>query len=428
MTSIRSSSRHYLQDCLTFFGVRKASNPTPNRTLSDRLQIASYFTVIIPLLVAGIFLVASISHRVTRKKKLTPVDQTVQANAHKILGINLPDPVSLKEFSNFSSLNQFQLVLGTYHPKFQPKVNKKNLDAYANSEDYQRHAKTARIYYNGTQLAEEDALRTIFQREPTNITMGAGQYDQEVLEKLFGYSHSVFNTPGAVKANGTSYADLPNTAAVYSETFMWDPQNSNPKEIACLSLPAPALDSPQQPHYNYYVQENELNAARYQQEMEFLFNLIEKSVRDNQTSAFGGAGLKRIVLSRFGQLAFLGAISLSDRKVANDIFREQLAQFLEKIKDTGLPVVMSEYAQPEQDNTWHDDMIIGDIVHTVQPGDFVLNPWDPHAAPGNGNDADYSFDGAMGKGSGILLTQTSWLNPTLRTQECLVPVFERVSV
>ncbi|MFV0339736.1 MAG: hypothetical protein ACK5MA_03770, partial [Parachlamydiaceae bacterium] len=66
-----------------------------------------------------------------------------------------------------------------------------------------------------------------------------------------------------------------------------------------------------------------------------------------------------------------------------------------------------------------ENMIIGDIVDTAQEGDLIVNAWDPHSAPGNGNDGDRSFDGAMGRGSGILATQTSWLNPTLKSKEAL---------
>jgi hypothetical protein len=67
-------------------------------------------------------------------------------------------------------------------------------------------------------------------------------------------------------------------------------------------------------------------------------------------------------------------------------------------------------------------MIIGDIIETAHEGDLIINAWDPHSAPGNGNDADGSFDGSMGKGSGILLTQTSWLNKTLRSTSSLVAI------
>jgi hypothetical protein len=141
-------------------------------------------------------------------------------------------------------------------------------------------------------------------------------------------------------------------------------------------------------------------------------------VRDHRESAFGNKGIKRLVLSRFGQGAFLEALTPADRAIAQKAYRNELSKFLSDIADLNIEVVMSEYKHPGAD-IWHAKMIIGDIIQTAREGDLIINAWDPHSAPGNGNDADRSFDGAMGKSSGILLTQTGWLNETLRSKECL---------
>ncbi len=312
-------------------------------------------------------------------------------------------------------------VLRTYHSHFMPRANQSNLQEYCLSEDYQRHAKTARLYYNSSQLTGEDALRIIYQREPTNIAMTPNQYNREELKKLFGYEQGIYNDKEAKKADQSSFSALPNTVAVYSETYLWDPAGgTNKKEIACFSLPAPALDSALQPHYKYYMSEGKLDEKKYQQEMEFLFRTIEKAARDHKDCAFGNKGLKRLVLSRFGQGAFLGILSQEDRKVANNTFRKEMEVFLDRIKEMGLQVVMSEYSHPNE--VWYDKMIIGDILATSQEGDLIINAWDPNSAPGNGNDSDISFDGAMGKGSAILLTQTAWLNATLRSPNSLIAI------
>lgn len=310
-------------------------------------------------------------------------------------------------------------VLNTYNPIFLPRANHKNLQEYSVSEDYQKHAKTARIYYNAIQLAGEDALKIVFQREPTNIAMGPHQYNKRRLRELFGYTVGVYSDGDVRKVDGSSFKDLPNSASVYSETYLWDPPGGkNKKEVACLSLPAPALDSVEQPHYQYYMSSGKLDTGKYEGEMAFLFEVIEKAVRDNKDSAFEGRGIKRVVLSKFGQGAFLGVLSQSDQEVAHHAYKKQMTIFFDRVKDLDIPIVMSEYSHPGCD-LWHDKMIVGDIIKTAQEGDLIINAWDPHSAPGNGNDADYSFDGAMGKGSGILLTQTSWLNDTLKDKSSL---------
>lgn len=387
------------------------------------LKIISYFTVVIALGFAAVYGAASLYGRVSAKQHYSVTDTSVNKQAKTTLVIDNP-ALKVNPTHDSFELKKIELseVLDTYNRRFRPRANHTNLMDYSNSEEYKRHAKSARIYYNGNQLTGDDALKVIFQREPTNISMGANQYNEEKLEKLFGYRKGVYKDLDAKKTDGSLFKEMPNSATVYSETFLWDPPGgNNKKEIACLSLPAPALDSPDQPHYKYYMKTGELDIGKYKQEIDFLFKSIEKALRDNKDSAFNGKGIKRLVLSRFGQSAFLGALSNDDPNKAHDAYKEGLGIFLKRIEDINIDVVMSEYKHPGED-VWYPKMIIGDIIVTAQEGDLIINAWDPHSAPGNGNDIDPTFDGAMGKGSGILLTQTSWLNMTLRSQDSLVAI------
>lgn len=417
---LSSVCKSYFKGFQEFSNFKRNDNKTNSLAI---LKILSYFTVIIPLSLALVYGV-SLCGRVSKKQNYSMKDTEAINKAQKILIEN--KFTSTLEVAKTNSLESPKVelsdVLKAYNPKFLPKVNGKNLLDYSKSKDYERHAKTARIYYNASQLADKDALRVIFQREPTNIAMGSGQYNEGELEKLFGYREGVYNDAEAKKVDGSSFSELPNTAAVYSETYLWNPPGGSiKKEIACLSLPAPALDSARQPHFSYYVGASKLDAKRYEQEMGFLFKTVEQAVRDNKGSAFSGKGINRVVLSRFGQGAFLGKLSPSDRKIAQNAYKQQMALFLNRTKDLKLEIVMSEYTHPGAD-VWHDQMIIGDIINTAQEGDLIINAWDPHSAPGNGNDADHSFDGAMGRGTGILLTQTSWLNKNLSSHDALTAV------
>ncbi len=376
-------------------------------------KIVSYFTFCIPLAFAAAYGAASLYGRLSKPSSFSPADQKVQQQAQKTL---------FNPGQSHSPTVDLQAVLSAYNPAYIPRLNRANLESYSQSEAYRRHAKTACIYFNADQLSTEEALTVIFRREPTNIGMGPNQYHTNQLQALFGYTKSVYNDTTVRKSNNEPFSHLPNTAAVYAETTLWNPPGGqNQIEIACLSLPAPALDSTQQPHYAYYVQQGSLNPKKYTMEMTFLFKTIEKALRDHKGTAFENKGIKRLVLCRFGQGAFLSALNNESRMVAHQIYKTQLAIFLLAIADTGLQVVMSEYTDPHGD-VWHSDMIIGDIVETAREGDLIVNAWDPHSAPGNGNDADRSFDGAMGRGSGILLTQTAWLNETLRKPESAIAV------
>lgn len=417
---ISNACKNYFNGFHDVFNYKNNNNKTNALAV---LKILSYFTLIIPLGFATVYGATSLYGRVSKKQHLSSQDLSVNDQVKKIQGETPIQKADLKINSVKAPKVELSDVLSAYWPPFTPETNSRNLQEYSRSDDYQRHAKTARIYYNSNQLSKEDALRIIFQREPTNIAMHADLYDKEKLNELFGYESSVYNDVNARKADGSAFKDLPNTASVYSETYLWDPPGGdNKKEIACLSLPAPALDSRDQPHYEYYMQSGELDAKKYEQEMQFLFKTIETVIRDNKDKAFGDKGIKRVVLSRFGQGAFLEALSPDDQEIAQKAYRTQLAFFLHKVKDTGIEIVMSEYGIPYADNIWHDKMIIGDIIETAEEGDLIINAWDPHSAPGNGNDIDNSFDGAMGKGSGIILTQTGWLNATLRSRNSLVAI------
>jgi hypothetical protein len=373
-------------------------------------KIVSYFTMLIPLSFALVYGVSTLVNRCRHQKQnLSLIEKKVNLQFEKILGKN--SSITLKD------------IWGAYKSRFMPNKNKKNLENYFTSEDYQRHSKTAQIYYNSKQLSQNDALKIAFQREPTNITMGSNQYNKEKLKEAFKYEKGIYNQENAKKEDGSLFKDLPNTVSIYSETYLWStPGGDDKKEIACLSLPAPALDTSYQPHYLYYMNEGKLDREKYSGEMSFLFKTIETTVRDHNKSAFNGTGLHRVVIPKFGQGAFLGELSGDDRKIANEVFKEQLLKFLENISDIELKIVMSAYSENEVDTSLTIKTIIGDILETSQEGDLIVNAWDPHSAPGNGNDSDPSFDGAMGKGSGILLTQTAWLNEQLKNENSLVGV------
>lgn len=94
-----------------------------------------------------------------------------------------------------------------------------------------------------------------------------------------------------------------------------------------------------------------------------------------------------------------------DQKEANDFYRTELKIFLANIKDLELNIVMGEHSEPRE--KWYNIMIIGNIAYTVCEYDFIINPSDPHSAPGNGNDFErfFSFNANVGSSSGILLTK-----------------------
>lgn len=338
--------------------------------------------------------------------------------------------------------------LDIYDTRYTPAENIPILTDYIQSEDYERHAHTRKVYYNADQLNVADAKTVVKRREPVNIGMNQ-HYDKKPLKKLYGYVASAFNDPKLKKTQDQQpFGKQPNTIAIYSETYMWpEPGNKEKRhEIACLSLPAPALDSSAQPHYAYYIQDGRLNLEKYRGEMEHLAKTIVQTTLENKDAAFQDRKIGRLVISQYGQGAFLGEIKNSEDKIAaRRIFFEtlmtEIGTHADKLQD--VEIVMSAYAgrnpteeekqKAEQDlrNEYEPlladkgikiGVIVGDIKDTARDRDMIVNAWDPHSAPGNGCKGDPTFDGKMGWLTGIIATQVAHLNRTLKDDNAYVPV------
>ncbi len=76
-----------------------------------------------------------------------------------------------------------------YHANFQP--DQKCLEEYITSDDFEKQAKTARVYYNAEQLTPKDAKRVLSEREPTAIEMRPNQYNEQALYEKFIFSGSL---------------------------------------------------------------------------------------------------------------------------------------------------------------------------------------------------------------------------------------------
>jgi hypothetical protein len=351
-------------------------------------------------------------------------------------------PVSLL-LSPKERLEEMKTVFDIYEPHYAPIRNRSCLENYITTRDFERHVATAKVYYNNNELSVQDAAQIAFQREPVNITT-TQHYDKTKLTRYISdkgfipHTESAFNTPDQKKTNGEQFKNHPCTVGIYSETFLWSqPGVEDSKiEISCLSIPAPALDSQYQPHYSYYVQNNTLDKNKYAQEMNVLANMVVKAAIENKLSAFQGMGIKRLVIPLYGQGAFLAALVDIDRLEANKLFFAALVKNIISHANSfiGVEIVISEYSnainsqlqsnfvKPLKAKGLNVGIINGDILQTARERDLIVNAWDPHSIPGNGNDHDGSFDGAMGRSTGIGLTQLAWINPYISKNSNGIPV------
>ncbi|MCI5052551.1 MAG: hypothetical protein MRY21_05380 [Simkaniaceae bacterium] len=327
------------------------------------------------------------------------------------------------EIRRLSPPSQLKQIFDIYDSEYRPNKNMACLKAYFESPECEEHQRTAKAYYHTNDMEEIDAKRIMHQREPVNITMRQC-YNKRKLQERFGHQVGVFNDSTAIKDNGEQFSKRPNSVVVYSKTALWstpgDP--STKKTVGVISVPAPALDTREQPHYRYYCRNGKLSLPNYQSELKKQCKMILNIAIHHKEQ------YKRLVIPAFGQGAFLSALSDRDKVKARDEFYSVL---LDEIKEATalvgkLDIVYSEYTQSQNDaihglfkhelhrKHFKVGHCVGDILTQAQEGDLIVNAWDPHSMPGNGNDGDASFDGAMGRGSAIALTQSPWLNPHLK--------------
>ncbi len=399
-------------------------SPLQNYLPTSAKKIGCYVALLFVILGAVYYAVSSLKGRAIPKppeKPPVPVF-SLPAILEALFDKLKKTPLELEKFWN------------VYTAKYKPQKRAQNISAYFRSPAFGADSKTACVYHS-KKLSTSEAMVAAAIREPVNLGMKR-HYDQNKLLELVGYKVSAYCDPNCEKEDGASFSQEPTTVAIYSETIFFSPKGQD-LQIACLSVSAPALDSKDQPHYKLYADEQgRLNVELYQQQMDLLFKMIEKAVRDHAKTAFEGQGIKRIMLSKFGQDSFLDELlELSDRDLAHDCYKKSMKAFMEKIKDLDIPVVMSEYLEKNDQGRFNfvtlqleppyledEHCVFGDFINHVQKFDFIVNPADYLTLIGNGNDGDRSFDGGMGANSGVMPVQTPLFNPTLRDPKAYIAV------
>ena len=360
---------------------------------------------------------------------------------------NLPVSIGSTKIDPEKMRANCKLFFNCYNRGYTPSTNMSCLLGYCASPAFEADAKSVKVYFNGKQLHIKDAVQIAHRREPVNIGMSQ-KYDQEAFYGFIGqlqkegkgvipHRVSAYNDPAIVKENGTRFEELPNSIAIYSETPLWKKpgEESSRIHVACLSIPAPPLDTAEQPHYNYYVKDGKLDEEKYREEMRFLAKTVVQSVVDHKESAFDGAGLKRAVISKYGQQAFLQMLTEDDKEIAHQIFYDSLIEAISTRRQElqGVKICLSEFSEwgnatitekfvNKLQGIVDVSIVNGDILANAKEGDLIVNAWDQHSFPGNGNEGDRSFDGRMGTGTAIPVLQNALFNLNLESAEDGLPL------
>lgn len=320
---------------------------------------------------------------------------------------------------------------------------------YIESKQFTEDCQKTKVYYsaNYSKLSKWDAYLSVTQRHLVNIA-GVNLGNQSAAEQLLGPEAAC----SYIHEGAGAKREMPGLIGVFTHTPVFqtkcakqgcvcqekDWRGDNGFKVDLFSVPGPALDSVTQPYFGYFVSpEGVLNAKRYGEYMEELFKMALDAFFDESKAT-------EFVLPEVGLGAFLGALELPQQLVAvteyyssletvlkthrtemwkqraqeaetdhvrftfifysgNDLTKRttqlnKVAKILREQTSTDCVQVeravcdIQEYLAPHH---LVKEMEMEGVKSPVAP--FVLNPWDPASRVGNGNDADHSFDGAIGK-------------------------------
>lgn len=319
-----------------------------------------------------------------------------------------------------------RLMDQVYHQKYGINANRGNLEKYIQSEDFIRHQQSVEVLYPGS-FTPEEAQGMATQRVPVDIERDR-YFDSTSANNLLGHNTSYFEeNADAVATRGP--------VSIYSKTFLWNPPGCSygeKIEVGILSTYGPALDSIKQPGVGQFIMGesvegpiNDLNEDAFRDYMQVMMQGISQIAASKDH--------KRVVIPLVSLGVFINLLNEGSKKKAYEIFQETLAEAINSNKDglKGKNIVISEYAEGPGKGISEElskqtgleiGHITGDIKDNAENGDLIVNAWDPHSAPGNGNEGDNSLDGHLGRSTGMLLTQTNWFNGELNNPEHYKPI------
>lgn len=292
-------------------------------------------------------------------------------------------------------------------------ANMDNLRTYIQSDDYVRHAATAKVYYHW-RTGPEEATQAAIQKMPLPTNA-----NPEPMPKFNAALKDVKTTLAiSYPAYETSVPpEKSNLACTYSETYCWSEKGeikdyANKKEIACLTVPMP-------------------NSKPNGEGLKFLAKAVVEAAIDHMDTAFGGKGIKRLLFVVPNEKDF-PKLSNSDLIFYYDKFTEEIIKnksvfencvismgahnpatirindvnerIIFKLKEGGLKKFASASISDQDPLKWD-----------MKEGDLVINHCPPNALIGSGE--INSSNGIIGASTGALLTGWGFLNPLLDLAE-----------
>lgn len=255
---------------------------------------------------------------------------------------------------------------------------------------YPKYAKQVRVYHKPHPAMEQNTLeKTVLFREPCNIEMKR-YYNLQKMEQNFGWKVGYYGK------YYEKYKVLAPNFGIYCVTPIMYKGKLN-KFIHLYNAIGYAFDSKKQPDYHYFiVKKNQKDLLRRYQE---IFELIIQCARDKK--------LNTIVMSAVGAFNFASMYKDKQGQGINHFQRVVwVPAFLNALRHVGdinvkfMGIKNSEIEAQLTSNGFsvQDIGYFPDNVTQVNLNKTLfVNAWDPWSLVGNGNFADNSLDGFIGR-------------------------------
>lgn len=304
----------------------------------------------------------------------------------------------------------FNILCGIYNKQFRPPGYNDNMNwaqsAYTEQQSFNKYAPAARIYTTSNK-PDQIIQRLVTEREPVNIGMRR-YFDSVLMMETFGYNTSYYQRYwDKTKTLGSNVGIYTLVPVVHEEKHL---------DVHFYHAVGYAFDNDEQPDYNALLGDDTIFLSIKTKILIQLYKNIFKCIFQCAVDQ----NLKRIVMSIIGG----GAFSLL-YPGGRDNFQENvwIPAFKSIVKE--FPEIVIGYMGVEPDMPVTGFLKSKGYVNVGRFPGLLLNPWfdtkttlvvnawDCHSFPGNGNKSDNSLDGWIGRFSPIQFFGSGLTNPYL---------------
>lgn len=240
-----------------------------------------------------------------------------------------------------------------------------------------------RVFYNADSNFE-DVVRMATEREPCNIGMRR-LYNRYKLGAAFGYEIGAY-----------SKGEMP-TIGIYCNATVRSERTGKFRRAHVINLVGLAFDDPAQPDYKAFNDRPTADVVDAYSRMWLLAAAAAKDV----------PGIRRIKLYNVGGGAFSGKF---EDRFTEEIFEPAFATALPAFKATGIEIAGYDWSTRRFNGGEIPGVLDTDDLTTT----LYVNAWDPWSLIGNGNECDFSLDGAWGRISNMAVLGWRKTNPAMQ--------------